>query len=537
MKVDRDLLLQTFREEADEHLDGLEQELLALEHRPTDAELIATLFRRAHTLKGNALVVGLQPIVDSAHVLEDALERLRDGHLRAEPRLVSVLLATADGLRRMVEQSLGEGHPEPAHLELQALLGALSGAATVVAPTASPSGFHLPTAALRGIRVGVDKLDKMLDLMGELTIARGQLGNLLASCAPWEALRDAHHDAERLSMELQQQVMRARMVEVSTIFRPHLRTVRDLSLAQGKKAQLLLEGGDVELDTSAVDALRDPLLHMVRNAVDHGLESPAVRVAAGKPELGTVALRARYEGGRVVIVVEDDGAGLSDQRLLQRARAAGLLGAEETPDPRALRELIFEPGFSTAEAVTDLSGRGVGMDVVKRSVESLRGTIRVEGEEGKGTRFTLVLPLTLAIIDGFSVGVGDQTYVLPLESVEECVELPRQGAKPDAPTGVLSLRGTPVPYLRLRRAFGLPGASAARESVVIVRVGAQRVGLAVDALHGDGQAVIKPLPRPVHSAPGVSGAAVLGNGRVALILELAALLEAAPHLHLTGEPA
>jgi two-component system chemotaxis sensor kinase CheA len=288
----------------------------------------------------------------------------------------------------------------------------------------------------------------------------------------------------------------------------------------------VLEGEDAEVDTSVAQHLRDPLTHMLRNAVDHGIETPDVRRRKGKDPVGTVTLSARHEGGGIVVRMTDDGAGLDRARILARARSRGMVRDGETPADADLLRLVLEPGFSTAEAVTDLSGRGVGLDVVRRSVEALRGSVSLESRPGEGTTLTLRLPLTLALIEGFSVGVADETYVVPLESVVECLELPADRHEADA-AGVLSLRGEPLPFLRLREFLAVPGAAPTRESVVVIRHDSGRAGVVVDALHGGGQAVIKPLGRVLRDVPGVSGSTILGNGRVGLILDVPVLLRQA----------
>jgi two-component system chemotaxis sensor kinase CheA len=325
---------------------------------------------------------------------------------------------------------------------------------------------------------------------------------------------------------LQELVMKVRMVPLGRTFQPFARSVRDLAQATGKQVRLELAGEDVEVDTTLAELVRDPLTHLVRNALDHGLETPEARQAQGKSPTGTLALRAFHEAGSVVVQVSDDGAGLDRARVAARARAHGLLGPDEALEEAALLRLIFEPGFSTAERVTELSGRGVGLDVVRRNVEVLRGSLSVESTPGQGTTFTLRLPLTLSIIEGFSVGVGAETYVLPLEHVLECVELPAD-ERPASRTGVLNLRGGPLPFLRLREHFGLGGERPPRESVVVLRHGAGRAGLAVDLLLGQGQTVIKPLGQLCQGLPGLSGSTLLGDGRVALILDVPALLEQA----------
>jgi two-component system chemotaxis sensor kinase CheA len=262
---------------------------------------------------------------------------------------------------------------------------------------------------------------------------------------------------------------------------------------------------------------------MVRNAIDHGIEAPAVRRERGKDPTGRITLRARHEAGSIVMALSDDGAGLDRDRILARARQRGLVGDGEQPTDRQIFELIFEPGFSTADTVTELSGRGVGMDVVRRNVEAIHGSISIDSRTGEGTTLTLRLPLTLAIIEGFAVGTAGETYIIPLDSVRECLELPAD-AERDTLSGVLSVRGEPLPYVRLRGLFALGTDAAPRESVVIVQQAAGRFGLVVDSLLGNTQAVVKPLDRTLRATPGISCSTVLGNGRVALILDVPGLM-------------
>jgi two-component system chemotaxis sensor kinase CheA len=291
----------------------------------------------------------------------------------------------------------------------------------------------------------------------------------------------------------------------------------------GKLVHLERSGEDVEVDASIVEHIHDPLMHLVRNAVDHGVETPAVRRARGKPPGGVVSLRASREASSIVVKVEDDGAGLDRDRIRTRALSSGLLQEDEERDDASLFQFVFEPGFTTAERITEVSGRGLGMDVVKRNVEALRGSVTLDTTPSVGTVVSLRLPLSLSILDVFLVGVGRETYVLPLESVLECVDLPEEERGSSA-TGVLYLRGQPLPYLRLRDCFTAEGEQPARESVVVVKHAAGKAGIAVDALLGQGQTVIKPLGKLFQRIPGVSGSTILGNGRVALIVDVSTLL-------------
>jgi two-component system chemotaxis sensor kinase CheA len=340
-----------------------------------------------------------------------------------------------------------------------------------------------------------------------------------------EDLLAAHREADRLYLDLQDLIMQARMVPLGPTFKQHQRTVRDLAAAQGKQVRLVMEGEDVEVDTAMVEGIRDPLTHMVRNAVDHGLGTPEERLAQGKDPCGTLTLRAFHENGLVAIQIADDGRGLDRERILRRAVERRLVAEGAVLSDTEVFAFVFEPGFSTKDQVTEISGRGVGLDVVRRNVEALRGSISVESGPERGTAITLRLPLTLAIIEGFKVQVSGEVYILPLEAVAECLELPPGQGR--GRSGVLNLRGKPLPYLRLREHFALGGEPPARENVVVVQHAGTAVGLAVDALIGESQTVLKPLGRLFQGVRGLSGSAILGDGRVALILDVAALLREA----------
>jgi two-component system, chemotaxis family, sensor kinase CheA len=528
IQVDRQALLQTFVDEAGEILGRIERDVIALEARPDDGELLHGLFRAAHTLKGSAGLVGFDAVTDLAHQLEELLDRLRSRSLAVDGGLVSLLLQSADALREAVAAG-GTALSPSARTLCERIAGMAASAAHVVgAPGAAldPLPARPSPSSARTLRVDVRKLDRMLDLTGEIGIARGRLTDMLerrASLAAEDVLA-AHRDADRLYLDLQELVMKARMVPVGPVFHQHLRLVRDLASSQGKRISLCVEGGEAEVDTAVVEAIRDPLTHMVRNAVDHGIERPEVRIGRGKDPCGRLVLRAFHEAGTIVLQVADDGSGLPRERIAVRAQALGLvLDAAKVTDEEIGR-LVFEPGLSTSETVTEVSGRGVGMDVVRRNVEALRGTASVESREGAGTCVTIRLPLTLAIIQGFKVGVAGETYILPLETVLECVELPLAGRDDTSATGVVDLRGRPLPYVRLREIFGVRGPRPRRENVVVVRHGSATAGIAVDVLLGESQTVIKPLGRMFQGLPGISGSSILGDGRVALILDVARLL-------------
>jgi two-component system chemotaxis sensor kinase CheA len=326
------------------------------------------------------------------------------------------------------------------------------------------------------------------------------------------------------------------MVPIGETFTRFQRVVRDVSKQLGKDVELQISGGDTEMDKAMVDTVADPLMHLVRNSLDHGIEPPEARVAAGKPAQGRLALHAYHESGAIVIEVSDDGRGLDRERILAKAQQRGLVAADAVLSDEEIYPLIFLPGFSTAEQVTNLSGRGVGMDVVKRNIEALRGQIKIASQPGRGATMQLRLPLTLAIIDGFLVGVGSLGCVLPLELVAECLEVPREhAAAPGQACGHFDLRGEVVPYLDLARFYRQEPAPLGRRSLVLVRDGAGCVGLVVDRLLGEHQTVIKPLGPAFRDIRGLAGSTILGSGEVALILDVPALLALATE-QLRGDP-
>jgi len=344
-----------------------------------------------------------------------------------------------------------------------------------------------------------------------------------------EAELAAAEDLSRLLTTLHERVTEMRLVPIGPLFRQHVRTVRDLSATQSKLLRLVLEGEDVEVDATIVEQLRDPLTHLVRNAVDHGIEFPAARRDAGKDPCGTIVLHARHERGAVVVDIVDDGQGMSRDRILAKARERGLVTDADVLTDQQVFALSMAPGLSTAARITEISGRGVGMDVVRRNIESMRGSIEIISTEGKGTTVRLRLPLTVAIIDGFVVGVRGERYVIPVGAVVECITA--SDIDRDRAAGVIAVRGQSLPYIRLRHLLSADCIQApqagGREAIVIVQAGEQQAGLVVDALLGETQAVIKPLAGLFNAVPGVSGTTIMNDGRVSLILDVAPLLELA----------
>ncbi|MHA7971640.1 chemotaxis protein CheA [Rhizobium sp. CAU 1783] len=393
-------------------------------------------------------------------------------------------------------------------------------------PASQPAAAEQKQAkASENVRVPAERLDELMDRVGELVIAQSRLSQL-ADASIEIQLRAVSEDIERLSGELRDTMMVLRMMPVASLFGRFRRLVHDLSRETGKVIELETEGETTEVDKTVIDRLADPLVHLVRNSIDHGLETPDERRAAGKPEAGRVLLSARQSGGEVIITVKDDGRGINRERVRAKAEASGLIQPGAALTDQELLQLIFQPGFSTAQQITNLSGRGVGMDVVKKTVEALRGAIEVTSTPGNGSEISLRIPLTLAIIDGLLVRVGTGAYVIPLSAVEECLELSPEDDMRSRGRSFISLRDNLVPFIRLRELFFTRTQPDPFQKIVVISTGAERVGLVVDQIIGDHQTVIKSLSKLHHDVATFSGATILGDGNVALILDVAHLVAA-----------
>jgi two-component system chemotaxis sensor kinase CheA len=530
-------LRNVFLQEAEECLAAMEPALLALESHPDAAEPLNEVFRLAHTVKGGASMVEFPVLAEYAHKFEDALSMMREGLVPVTSARVTVMLQVVDTLKEIL-QAQSQGQLNRLRAADLSLIGRLlpielhtadadhADDHAAVADTVYVAGSSV-SAANRSLRVNMSKLDAMLTLSGEIAVAKGRVMQVLAANASEEGT-SAAEELSRLLTLLHERVMEVRLVPVGPLFRQHQRTVRDVAAGQGKLVRLVLEGEDVEVDATIVDQLRDPLTHIVRNAVDHGIELPAKRRDAGKDPCGSITLHARHERGAMIVEIRDDGHGMSRSKILAKARERGLANETDQYTDAQVFAFTMAPGLSTASQITELSGRGVGMDVVRRNVEALRGSIEIDSTEGVGTTVRLRLPLTVAIIDGFCVGVCDERYVIPVGAVTEC--LTANETDRDAVRGVLSLRGTALPYIRLRRLLGAGGPDApaqVRESIVIVHSEGRQVGLVVDELIGETQAVIKPLAGLFNDARGISGTTIMGDGRVSLILDIGPLLDLA----------
>ena len=397
--------------------------------------------------------------------------------------------------------------------------GRVQPAVVEAALTKQKQGKDSKAQESQSIRVDADKLDHLINLVGELIIAAAG-ANLVARSTRILELQESHSTLANLVEEVRDSALQLRMVKVGGTFSRFQRVVHDVSREIGKDIGLIVNGEDTELDKTVVEKIADPLMHLVRNAIDHGIEAADVRIARGKPAKGTVKLNAYHDSGSIVIEVGDDGGGLNRERILAKALERGLIESGKSLSDSEIYGLIFEPGFSTAEQVTNLSGRGVGMDVVKRNITALRGSVAINSAEGVGTTVSVRLPLTLAIINGFQVGVGQSVFVVPLDMIEECVAFSAEEGH-----DYTNLRGQVLPFIRLRELFDVDGQKGSRENIVVVKHAGQKFGLVVDTLLGEAQTVIKPLSKMFAQVQGISGSSILGSGDVALILDVPALMQ------------
>lgn len=564
--------LELFVEESLEGLGRCEQILLAAEKSPSrapDAAGLAALFRDFHTVKGTSGFLGLNRILSLGHLSEDLLAKLRDGSLPAHPDHPGLLLLVVDALRDMVTEvqaGRGEGTRDIRELE-QRLRAAMEGgpapapapqsprpapqpAVKVEAPAApaprpeapKPDAAAEPAAPAAqepvevhressdgSVRVNVTVLDRLMNLMGELVLARNQMVQLARTSRDGAAgMQGACQRLSHVTSDLQEQIMKTRMQPVARVFEKIPRMVRDLARSTGKQVQARIEGTATEIDKALVEAIRDPVMHIVRNSVDHGIEPPEERTRLGKPIEGRLSVRASHEGGLVSIEIEDDGRGLDPVKLRATAVKRGVLGAAEAErlSDREALDLIFRPGFSTAAQVTAISGRGVGMDVVRTHVERAGGQVELESTPGRGTTIRLKMPLTLAIVPALLVSAGKQRFAIPQVNLLELVHVDAE----QAATTIQQVRGAPIyrlrgevlPLVHLTRVLRLPERDA-REGMhlVVLAVGSRRYGLVVDEVHDTEEIVIKPLHGALKRLPCYSGATVLGDGGVALILDAA----------------
>jgi len=579
MAIDLNRFIATFFDEAQEHLEAIEDRAMILDSGREDPEVLNAIFRAAHSIKGGSGTFGFTQLAEATHVMETLFDDLRKGRGKADQTTVRLLLDACDvfkahlarlksgdrqadpAMDRIRERiaAYGERHappvaandvqPAPAAPQEESFFDAAPSGGdgnetfglfddAPGAPAAAPAAgaasekfglFEQPApAAARAeqssIRVSVEKIDRIVNLVGELVIAQAMMQQSVGrmSSQQDERLNHSLSTLDRNTRELQQAVMSIRMMPMEFVFSRFPRLVYDVSAQLGKKVTLRTSGHETELDKELIELLIDPLTHVVRNAIDHGIESPAERLARGKPEQGTVGMRATHRGGSVIIEVSDDGRGIDRERVIAKARELGMAADESMSDEQVF-EVLFAAGFSTAKEVTNLSGRGVGMDVVRRNITALGGSVGIASAKGEGTVITIQLPLTLAVLDGMIVSVADEQYIIPLEFVAEAFKPAAGDIKTVVGTASLvAVRGEHLPIVRLEDLVQLPPSAQPRVEplCLVVEVDNRRAALLVDSLIGQQQLVVKSLETNLHRVQGMAGATILGDGRVALILDV-----------------
>ena len=536
-------LMQDFVMEAREHLDRADVELLTLEREPDNKEAINSVFRGFHTIKGLAGFLELDEIRAVAHESESLLDMVRQNTLRFSPGIADVVLSAADFLRMWllrVEASLRGEDPGAAPDSLPLVAAIQAAARNEPVPETAAGAAEIPAKAeesksetkqaagaeARAVRVDTEKLDYLADMVGEFLIAESMVRHYpeIAGLQNPALVRDLSQ-LGRITAELQRTAMSMRMVPIHGLFQKMTRLVRDLSRKSSKQVELAAIGGDTELDRNIVEQLADPLMHMIRNSVDHGIESIGDRAKTSKGPVGKVTLSAGHQAGWIVITIADDGKGLDKAKILAKARQQGVVDENAVLSDSDTFNLIFHPGLSTAAKVTDISGRGVGMDVVRKQIQKLRGRIDISSVPGEGTNFQLRLPLTLAIIDGLVVGVGKERYIVPLFSVREMLRPTAEMVFQVDRHEVAMVRGNLLPIVRLSQRLGIEARSERPEESLLIVAEARGATFCVmvDELVGKQEVVIKGLGDLLKNTPGIAGGAILGNGQVGLILDLDAL--------------
>ena len=566
-------ILDSFLVETREILERLGQDLLALEKGDTGAELLNSVFRAVHTVKGTSSFLGLDQMTELAHSFEDVLNKLRKGDLTVTPGRMDVMLEAYDAMKVLL-QKIEVKDSSPADLnpileKLSTVSGGLASSTPVVVPKpaaseevperqeppplqasreqeqaephatppapqtgANPSGSAPAKVVDSTIRVDVGRLDNLMNLVGELVLGRNRLTQIaMQSNQEHEGtplaktLADTSSQIDFITTELQMAVMKTRMVPVAKVFNKLPRLIRDLMKETGKDIDLQIVGEETELDKTIIEELNDPLIHIIRNAADHGIESPDVRSEAGKTRRGTVKVSAAHEGNHIVIAIEDDGHGMDPEKLKQKAIEKGLITEAQAREmsKRDAFNLIFGAGFSTAAKVTNVSGRGVGMDVVRTNIAKLKGIVEIESEVGGGSKFIIKLPLTLAIIQALLVSANKEIYCIPLASVLEVVRVRSSDISTINGREVVRLRNSVLPLARIGQVLGTTRDGEHVEWIYIVVVGLaeQRLGIVVESMIGQKEVVIKSLGGYLGSVSGIAGSTILGDGQVIMIIDVA----------------
>ena len=554
-------LVQDFLVETNEIIENLDHDLVELESNQNDLELLNKIFRGAHTMKGSSSFLGFNKLADLTHHAEDILNKLRKGEMVVTREIMDTLLEFVDKTKQIISdiengtdtadvasvindlKLASEGKlvgKKPAAASAPASqVAAPAQAATPKAAPKQEAKQHQATQVEQTIRVDVSRLDSLVNLVGELVLSRnrlsqiaGELENKFENEYLVEQLLDVTSAIGMNTTELQLAIMKTRMIAIGKVFNKFPRVVRDIARDTGKEIELIISGEETELDKQVIESIGDPLLHMIRNSCDHGVETPEVRVAKGKPRTGTVLLSAYHEGNHVVIEIKDDGAGMDPDKLKRKAIEKGVITLDEANnmDDKQAFGLIFKAGFSTAEKITNISGRGVGMDVVRNNIEKLNGIITIDSKINEGSTFFLKLPLTLAIIQALLVEVAGETFAIPLASVVETVRITNEEIHSFEGREVLKLRDRVLSLVRLDEAFALDELEQDEIYVVVVALAEKQLGFIVDKLIGQEEIVIKSLGEYLGGNPGIAGATITGDGRVRLILDVSGVIEVAQNM-------
>lgn len=530
-------MVYMFHAESMEILDTMENSLLFLQENRTDKEQLNSIFRAVHTIKGGAAIFKYEFLVSFAHKAENLLDKLRNNELFIDDKLVSLLLKVKDHIGNMIDDIIQkdcqESYDEEIKKATTELLQEIE-QQLIVKKDVHKEQQHTPPLEVVNtkvtfhpttLKVEAKKIDQLIDLLGEMVITTASISEHSFRLKD-KPLKESVDTLSKLLEELREVATHTRMVPIGDTFKKYKRVVRDLSLSLDKDVELLISGAETELDKTIIEKISDPLTHIIRNALDHGIETKELRKKTSKPVLAKIHLSAIHEASNIVIKISDDGMGLDKEKILTTALEKNLINKDVNLSDDEIYQLIFKAGFSTASEVSDLSGRGVGMDVVKKNIEALRGFVEIQTEKGMGTTIIIKLPLTLAIIDGFMIKLAKQSYIIPLDMIDECVELTQENKKDINKNKFINLREHILPILDLREFFKYKIRSKEkRDNVVVVRFGTLRVGLIVDEIIGEFQTVIKPMNRVFEKLQGIGSVTILGDGKVAPILDIPVLLK------------
>lgn len=544
--LDEDMVF-LYHAESIDLLDEMETSLLHIQEHGKNKEHINTIFRAAHTIKGGAATLGFNELVKFAHITENLLDEIRTDKKEINNTLITLLLKIKDHFSELIESIIQNGCIEKYSQDLLNITDNYKSKLQdydftkedikeieqdkieqkpIIIDNTNEAPSQITKKQSTLLKIESKKIDDIINLLGEMVITTAAVMEHSKRIQD-KPLKESVDNLYKILEELREASMKSRMIPIADTFKKYQRTVRDISLELDKKIDLNIEGGDTELDRVIIEKISDPLMHLIRNSVDHGIESIEERKSLNKPSTANITLSASHEAGNIIIKVKDDGRGLDPKKIFDKAVEKKLISKDDTLQDEEIFNLIMHPGFSTASVVTDLSGRGVGMDVVKKNIDQLGGNIEIHSEPSKGMTVTIKLRLTLAIIDGFMIKLNNDPYIIPLEMILECKELTDELKYSVEEDSFINLRDHVLPILDLKQFFGynLPKSQIKKENIVIVSFGMLKIGLIVDELLGEFQTVIKPMGKVFENLKGISGATILGNGTVTPILDIPILLE------------